>query len=322
MPGLTDTSVPAIAADGLTARFGDLVAVDRLSLEVPAGSIFGFLGPNGAGKTTTIRLLLGLVLPAAGRATVGGHDVATDGTAVRRACGVLLEHAGLYERLSAHENLRFFGRLWHLDPDRLEGRITELLAHFGLAGRTGEPVGTWSRGMKQKVALARAFLAGPKVLFLDEPTAGLDPVSAVALRDDLVHLASAEGVTVFITTHNLDEAERLCDLVGVIRGGRLLTVGPPGSLRAGAGIPLVVIAGRRLAGSIDQLRSLPGVRSVGGNDSRLEVELADDGVAAPLVRVLVESGAEVEEVVRAAPSLEKAFLRLLGEGEPAPGDER
>ena len=311
MPGLTDGRPPAIRTDGLTAQFGDLVAVDNLTLEVPPGAIFGFLGPNGAGKTTTIRLLLGLVRPARGRAEVAGCDVATRSDDVRRRCGVLLEHAGLYERLSAAENLRFFGRLWRMPAEQLEARIVTLLTHFELADRRDEPVGTWSRGMKQKVALARALLHEPEVLFLDEPTAGLDPTAAVVLRNDLDHLAASERVTVFITTHNLDEAARLCDTVGVIRSGRLIAFGTPDELRAGAGAPTYVVTGTGLDRGEDAVKAVPGLESVVGDGTRLEIRLASGIRPAPVVRALVEAGAEVDEVVAQSASLEDAFLRLL-----------
>jgi ABC-2 type transport system ATP-binding protein len=312
---------PAIRAEGLTRRFGTVTAVDDLHLDVPAGSVFGFLGPNGAGKTTTIRLLLGLLEPTAGRAQVLGHDVATQGAEVRRACGVLLEHTGLYERLSAADNLDFYGRLWRIPKPQRDARSVELLEHFGLADRRHELVGTWSRGMKQKVALARALLHRPRVVFLDEPTAGLDPVAAVALRTDLLTLARREGVTVFVTTHNLDEAERVCDRVGVIRAGRLVGEGTPEELREGAGRPTVTVEGHNLDGAVARLAARPDVATVrleeGGN--RLVVELAAETPVAPLVRLLVESGADVEEVHKGAATLEDAFLALLSSADEARG---
>ncbi len=310
---MTATDI-AIRAVGLTRRFSTVTAVDSLDLEVRAGTVFGFLGPNGAGKTTTIRLLLGLLEPTAGSATVLGHDAALDGDAVRIGCGVLLEHTGLYERLSAAENLEFFGRLWHIPPDERERRIVELLGHFGLADRRTEQVGTWSRGMKQKVALARALLHRPRVVFLDEPTAGLDPVAAAGLRNDLLDLARRESVTVFITTHNLDEAARTCDRVGVIRDGRLIAEGPPDSL--GSGAHTVTITGSGFAPALDALRARPEVTSVRVDDGELQVARSSTGPVAPIVRLLVEHGAEVEEVRKGAASLEATFLSLLEAPEP------
>ena len=193
----------AIRSSGLTRDFGALRAVDSLSIEVPAGIVFGFLGPNGSGKTTTIRLLLGLLEPSAGRAEVLGHDVAREAAAIREKSGALLEHPGLYERMSAEDNLDFYGRVWRMPATSRRARIQELMTHLGLWDRRRELVGKWSRGMKQKLAVARTLLHRPALVFLDEPTAGLDPVAAAALRDDLSRIVAAEGATVFLTTHNL-----------------------------------------------------------------------------------------------------------------------
>ena len=305
----------AISARGLARRFDHVVAVDGLDLEIPAGTVFGFLGPNGAGKTTTIRLLLGLVEPTGGTAEILGYDVRTHGGEVRRRSGVLLEHSGLYERLSAADNLDYYGRLWRMPPGARQARIVELLDHFGLADRRTEIVGTWSRGMKQKVALARALLHRPPVVFLDEPTAGLDPVASVALRTDLLALARREGVTVFVTTHNLDEAERMCDRVGVIRSGRLVAEGSPASLRALGGRSTLTVAGSGFDGALPALRARTDVAAASVRDGRLDIELVGDPPAAPIVRLLVERGAEVEEVRKGAASLEEAFLTLLGQPE-------
>ena len=265
----------AIRAAGLTRHFETVTAVDDLTLEVPAGTVFGFLGPNGAGKTTTIRMLLGLLEATTGEASVLGHDSQRDGDAVRRRCGVLLEHAGLYERLSAADNLEFFARLWHIPVADRQQRIIELLAHFSLAERRDEIVNTWSRGMKQKLALARALLHRPQVIFLDEPTAGLDPVAAASLRTDLLDLARRETVTVFITTHNLDEAERMCDRVGVIRSGRLIAEGPPDTLRQGTA-RTVTVDGSGFGPALDALRRLPEVATVQAENGQLRVELTSD----------------------------------------------
>ena len=224
-----------IQTDHLVRNFGSTRAVDDLTLSVPSGIVFGFLGPNGSGKTTTIRLLLGLLEPDAGRAEVLGYDTRTQGDEIRQRTGALLEHTGLYERLSAEDNLEFFGRAAAMPAGERRRALEELLTDLGLWERRREAVGNWSRGMKQKLAVARALLHRPPLIFLDEPTAGLDPVAAAALRDDLQGLVQRQGVTVFLTTHNLAEAERLCAQVGVIREGRLLAVDTPARLRAGRG---------------------------------------------------------------------------------------
>jgi ABC-2 type transport system ATP-binding protein len=305
----------AIHTEDLTRDFGPVRALDSLTLTVPAGVVFGFLGTNGAGKTTTIRLLLGLLAPTHGHASVLGFDICHQAAAIRERTGALLEHPGIYERLTAEDNLDFYGRVWRIPGRERRARIRELLTHLGLWDRRRQRAGTWSRGMKQKLAIARALLHRPSLLFLDEPTAGLDPVAAAALRDDLANLVRREGVTVFLTTHNLSEAEKLCTLVGVIRQGRLLAVGHPDELRARAGGARAEIVGRGFAPALlAALRARPEVRAVQAQNGRLLIDLHDGVPLAPLVRLAVEAGAEVEEVHRGAPSLEEAFLTLMEHG--------
>jgi ABC-2 type transport system ATP-binding protein len=309
---------PAIRTDGLTRRFGELTAVDGLSIDVPAGRVFGFLGPNGAGKTTTIRLLLGLLRPTSGRAEVLGLDTVAFADAIRGQVGALLEHPGLYERLTVEDNLQLYGRIWRLPAVARRARIRELLEGLELWDRRREVLGDWSHGMKQKIAVARTLLHRPPLIFLDEPTAGLDPVAAAALRDDLTGLAQREGVTVFLTTHNLAEAERLCDEVAVIREGRLVALGKPDELRAGTGAPRAEIAGSGFTAEVlAALRARPEVAEVVARDGHLTVELRGppDTRLAGLVRSLVEAGAEIEEVRRGAATLEDAFLTLMDEAE-------
>jgi ABC-2 type transport system ATP-binding protein len=304
----------AIHTEALSRDFRIVRAVDAVSLQVSRGEIFGFLGPNGAGKTTMIRLLLGLLDPTGGTATVLGHDVRRDADAIRTQTGALLEHTGIYERLSAAENLDYYGRIWHMPADARRARIQELLTHLGLWERRREPVVRWSRGMKQKLAVARTLLHRPALVFLDEPTAGLDPVAAAALRDDLAGLAQREGVTVFLTTHNLAEAERLCGQIGVIRAGKLVAVGPPRALRASRRSLQVEFSGRGFTDElVGELRAQPSVREVDVRTDRLHVTLTDGSNVAPLVSLLVRGGAEVEEVRKDIASLEDTFLQLMEE---------
>jgi ABC-2 type transport system ATP-binding protein len=308
----------AIRTQGLCRDFaaeaGVVRAVDNLSLEVPASTVFGFLGPNGAGKTTTIRLLLGLLEPTGGRAEVLGYDSRTQGHEIRSMSGALLEHSGVYEQLSAEENLEFYGRVWRLSDAERKDRIKELLTHLGLWERRGDSVDRWSRGMKQKLALARALLHRPPLVFLDEPTAGLDVQSAAEVRDNLASLAAGEGVTVFLTTHNMAEAEKLCDQVAVIRDGSLVALGHPDQLRAQAGGPRVEISGRGFGDeALQALASRSEVVSVEQRNGHLSVSLSQEAATAPLITLLVEAGAEVEEVRRGKASLEEVFLTLMEE---------
>jgi ABC-2 type transport system ATP-binding protein len=304
----------AIWTERLTRDFGGQRAVDELTLRVPVGSVFGFLGPNGAGKTTTLRLLLGLLEPSAGRAQVLGYDIRTQADRIRERTGALLEHPGLYERLTAEENLEFYGRVSRLGSVRLRQRSQELLTSLGLWERRHEAVGGWSRGMKQKLAIARALLHSPSLIFLDEPTAGLDPLAASALRMGLADLARRDGVTVFLTTHNLAEAESLCQLIAVIRRGRLLAVGAPADLRAQASNPELVVRGRGFDPAlIHALEARPEVAAVTRLNGHLRVSLRQPGQTSGLVRWIVSQASEVEEIGKETVSLEAVFLKLVEE---------
>ena len=305
---------PIIRTELLSRFFGTVRAVDDLSLEVPAGIVFGFLGPNGAGKTTTIHLLLGLLEPTQGQASVLGFDTRTQADEIRTRIGALLEFAGLYERMTAEDNLDFYGRIYHMPAAERRARIKELLTHLDLWDRRKDPVGKWSRGMKQKLAVARALLHHPPLIFLDEPTAGFDPVAAATLHHDLASLVAREGVTVFLTTHNLTEAEKLCAQVGVIRQGKLLTVGNPDELRLRTGGPQAEIVGH---GFNDQTLAVLRERPEGANvdlpNSHLTIELRGESKIGPLVSLIVRLGGEVEEVRRGKASLEDVFLTLMEE---------
>jgi ABC-2 type transport system ATP-binding protein len=304
----------AIRTVGLGRRFGGVVALDDVTLEVPQGIVFGLLGPNGAGKTTMIRLLLGLLEPTTGSAQALGFDTRTDADRIRERTGALLEHTGLYERLTAEDNLDFYGRVWRLPAAERRERIRSLLTALGLYERRGDRVGEWSRGMKQKLAIARALLHRPSLLFLDEPTAGLDPRAAFELRQLLAQLAREEGVTVFLTTHNLAETEQLCSLIAVIRSGRLVAIGSPADLKRGTGVARAEILGHGLRGAaLEALRGCTEVLDVGGDDRRLRVQLAPGATVGPLIVVLVEHGAIIDEVTRPQTSLEDVFLTLTAE---------
>jgi ABC-2 type transport system ATP-binding protein len=308
----------AIRIEKLTRDFqadaGPIRAVDKLSLDVPAGIVFGFLGPNGAGKTTTIRLLLGLLEPTSGRAKVLGYDTQSQAAQIRTHTGALLEHSGIYEQLSAEDNLEFYGRVWRLPKTVRQDRIRELLTQMGLWERRHEPAGKWSRGMKQKLALARALLHRPSLVLLDEPTAGLDVAAAVEVREDLAFLAEREGVTIFLTTHNMSEAEKLCHQVAIIRQGKLVAVGHPDELRARSGGPRLEVIGKGFTElALTRLRARPEVVAAEATNGHLAIELRQETTAAPLVSLLVDAGVQVEEIRRGKASLEEVFLTLMEE---------
>ena len=291
---------------------GVVRAVDHLTLEIPQGIVFGFLGPNGSGKTTTIRLLLGLLEPTEGSAEVFGFDTRRQADAIRERTGALLEHTGLYERLSAEDNLEFYGRVARLPAAERKERIKELLTHMGLYERRREIVGGWSRGMKQKLAIARALMHRPQLIFLDEPTAGLDPVAAAALREDLAQLASDQQVTIFLTTHNLTDAEKLCEQVAVIRAGKLLAVGARKDQRGRKSTVQAEIRGTGITPQlIEQVAAQPGVISLRPQNGYHLLELRAGEEIAPIVTLLIAGGAQIEEVRKNRASLEEIFLDLV-----------
>jgi ABC-2 type transport system ATP-binding protein len=301
----------AIRIDNLTRTFGAITAVDRLSLEIFQGTVFGFLGPNGAGKTTTIRLLLGLLEADGGRVEVLGFDPGYQAAEVRQRSGALLEQPGIYDRLSAEANLDFYARVWRLSSLERRARVKELLVKFELWDRRKEGPERWSTGMRQKLAVARVLLHRPALLFLDEPTSGLDPLAAHELGDDLVRLAKSEAVTVVLTTHDLAEAERLCEQVAVMRSGRLLATGTPAELRSLVGDRAVVL-GRGFDDAVLRLLRLqPEVASLELEGNRLEINVRNGSSLAPLVTLLARAGAPIEEVHRSTVTLEEAFVHLV-----------
>ena len=225
----------AIAADGLGKDFGSIRALDRLDLEVREAEFFGFLGPNGAGKTTTVHLLATLLKPSRGTARVAGHDVARDSLGVRRSIGLVFQDTTLDRDLTVEENLRFAARLWNLPGPAAAPRIDRLLREFGLVERRRDPVRTLSGGMRRAVDIARGVLHEPRLLFLDEPTAGLDPRARRSLWELIRRLRESTGLTVFLTTHYVEEAEP-CDRVAVLDRGRLVALGAPAELKRDAGV--------------------------------------------------------------------------------------
>jgi len=309
---------PAISTYNLTRDFDTVRAVDRLTLEVPSGIVFGFLGPNGAGKTTTICLLLGLLEASDGEIEVLGYNIRTRADKIREKTGALLEYTGLYERLNALDNLEYYGRIWRLPPSVRHDRIKELLTHFDIWDRRKEKVSSWSHGMKQKLAVARALLHRPRLIFLDEPTAGLDPLAAANLREDIAKLVSNEGTTVFLTTHNLNEAEKICGRVAVINKGKLIVVGHPDELRANSSNSSICIIGSGFNERVlSELRSKPEVINVQQTNGQVYLDLKENVKMSPLLSIMIRGGVEIDEVRREKASLEEAFLKLMEEEDNA-----
>jgi len=304
---------PALSVHGLTKRFGERVAFQDVSFEIGHGEVFGFLGPNGSGKTTTVRTLGTLIAPTSGSATVAGIPLTpANGVEIRRRISIMPESPGLYLRLSVTENLECFADLYEAPEPR--DRIDGALRAVNLAGRANDTCGALSKGLRQRVALARALLSDPELLFLDEPTAGLDPV---ATRDvhQLIDDLRRRGVTIFLTTHRLEEAERLCDRVGILNT-TLRTIGRPDELRDQLFAKTLTV--RTLAPLAEPGRVFAGLPAVDGwhEDGAAGYVLAvsDSVVAAPAVtRALVAAGADVLCVSESRHSLEDVYLELIGE---------
>ena len=310
--------MPSIETEDLTKRFGSLTAVDHLSFRVDPGEIFGLLGPNGAGKTTTIRMLASLIEPTEGCARVGGHDVVKESLRVREMVGILTESPSLYDRLTAEENMEFFAEAYGItDRSERSKRIRELLEFFDLWERRNDKAGGFSKGMKQKLALARALVHSPEILFLDEPTSGLDPRSAKDIRDLMEELSERENQTILLSTHRLEDAERLCSRVMIIRDGGSLIVGSPDELRRRmTGSPFLEVRLRRVdEGIIRSIRTLEQVSNLSIDDdaNKMIVGLKDLEDATPLiVRRIVEAGGLILSVETLEPSLEEAYIKLVG----------
>ncbi|HDQ73542.1 MAG TPA: ABC transporter ATP-binding protein [Chloroflexi bacterium] len=304
-----------IRTENLSKRFNRLVAVDDLTLKIAQGEVFAFLGPNGAGKTTTVRMLTALIAPSTGAAWVNGHRIGADDQAVRASIGLLTETPGLYPRLDAAQNLNLFARLHSVDD--VPGQVRKYLTLLGLWERRAEPVGGFSKGMQQKLAIARALLHEPPVLFFDEPTSSLDPEAARVVRE-FVETLKGQGRTIFICTHNLNEAERLCDRVAVIKQ-RLIRVDSPEALRRGMyGQSVRVRLKTTPPGLADALEALPFVDAVSPVEGGLRVLLVDPEAHNPaLVQALVAAGAAVQFVERETQSLEQIYFDLLRESEAA-----
>src|SRR5881409_2982092 len=301
-----------VRTEKLTKRFGDLTAVDGIDLEVHEGEVFGFLGPNSAGKTTTLRLLCALIAPTSGSAEIAGFRLGREDAKIRAAVGILTEQPGLYERQSAWENLVFYATLYGLPSAVAAKQAERYLRLMGLWERRQEPTATFSRGMKQKMAIARAALHEPRILFLDEPTTGLDPDAAKTVRDFIVALRG-EGRTVFLCTHNLDEADRLCDRIAFF-SHHVIRIDTPDQLRAelyGRATEFRLVPHPRPE-DLARVRAIPGVRDARLENGSIIVEAPDPLATNPmLVRALIEGGAEIAFVTERKAHLEEVYLRIV-----------
>lgn len=303
-----------IQTSNLTRKFNGVVAVEDLSISIKEGEVFGLLGPNGAGKTTTVRMLCCLISPTSGSAFIDGIELGTEeaGEAIRSKIGLLPENPGLYENLTAVQNLRFYASVNDVPKSKINDKIKDLLTLLDIWNERDRPVATFSKGMKQKIAIARALVHDPKILFLDEPTSGLDPAAAKVVRDFIEEL-SKEQRTFFINTHNLPEAERLCDRVGIMKRN-LVALGSPDKLASRlwrSKVQIKTASPFRI--DEDRLRSLQGISSVSYDGNEILIDVDDPGKRLPdIVNLLVSSGARITSAGELKKSLEDAYLEYVG----------
>ncbi|MCH8565521.1 ATP-binding cassette domain-containing protein [Nesterenkonia sp. LB17] len=306
----------AISADGVERRFGDLIAVDGVSLEVEAGEIYGFLGPNGAGKSTLTRILCTLLTPSAGHATVAGYDVESQPGEVRLRAGVALQEAALDDKQTGAEMLALQGRFYGLSGKATKARVAQLTTLVDIGSALDRRIGTYSGGMKRRLDLALALVHDPEVLFLDEPTTGLDPVSRAKVWQEVRRLNRELGMTVFLTTQYLEEADELADRVGIISKGRLVAEGTPAQLKRSIGTDVVIVTvtgDARIAGQA--LKSLDVVERIEANGPTLTLSVSDGPSAiSPIAVALAQvPDTEVIELSLRRPSLDDVFLSVTGE---------
>jgi len=302
-----------IETENLTKKFGDLTAVDGITLRVGQGEIFGFLGPNGAGKTTTIRMLSCLISETSGTARIGELEIANraDRGKIRRMIGLLPENVGLYEAMSAYKNLDFYGRFYNLPEVKRKERIEYLLKLLGLWEKRELAAGTFSKGMKQKLAIARALIHDPEVLFLDEPTANLDPEASKTVRDFIVEL-KRERKTIFLNTHMLDEADRICDRVGILKT-KLVAVGTPEELRESLFARTTIVQLEAVSDAILSAARKLGIGKVEAVDGdKLFISVRNPDKENPdIVHAVDAAGGRIRSVYQSNPTLEEVYLRLV-----------
>jgi ABC-2 type transport system ATP-binding protein len=310
MPAATD----AIVTEQLVRNFDDHRAVDHVDLAIPYGEIYGFLGPNGAGKSTTVLVLCTLLAPSAGRATVAGFDVATDPGQVRLHIGVALQEAALDPKQTGVELLRLQGQLYGLSKRDVNQRLTEMAELIDLGDALNRRIGTYSGGMKRRLDLAAALVHNPDILFLDEPTTGLDPVSRLAVWAEVRRLNTELGMTIFLTTQYLEEADELAGRVGIIDNGRIVAEGTPDELKRSIGTDVIIARVDGEAGSVKGLvEALPDVLSVEAHGNELVIASANGSAAiSPVAVALAASNVQVRDLTLRTPTLDDVFLELTG----------
>jgi ABC-2 type transport system ATP-binding protein len=304
-------SQPSVVVQDLVKKFDWLSAVDEISFEVMEGEVFGLLGPNGAGKTTTIRMICTLIPPTSGKATVLGNDVSKDPIRVKESIGLLPETPSVYESLSAQQNLEFFCEMYRVPAGKRSNIIDELLSTFGLEDRRNSKVQTFSKGMRQKLALARTLVHDPPIIFLDEPTSGLDPESAKMVRDRIAYMSSEGGKTIFLCTHNLVEAESLCSRVAIIKSGKIIMIGSPRELDSEEEVSYLVRLEKIDRNFVEYIGDLNYVMSTEKVDLSLRVVLKSASSAPDLVEEIVGRKGRILDFRRETRTLEDIYLEAV-----------
>lgn len=307
-----------IDTENLTRKFGDLTAVDNVTLHVEKGEVFGFLGPNGAGKTTTVRMLCCLIGKTSGQARIGDFNVEkeSDCLEIRKIVGFLPENVGLYDSLSAYRNLDFYGKLYEVPDGKRAENIERLLRLLGIWERREDAVGSFSKGMKQKIAIARALIHEPQVLFLDEPTANLDPEAAKTIRDFVLELKK-EKTTIFLNTHNLDEAERLCDRIAILKT-KLIAVDSPKNLERSLYNRKTIVHLQSVSDAVlAAVKDIDAVKNAKVSDNKLVLDIDNPDKSNPeVVRAIVAAGGNIQYVTELRSTLEDVYLKLIREASP------
>lgn len=312
-----ETKAPKFAIDirRLTKKFGGFTAVGGVSFRVRSGEIFGFLGPNGAGKTTTINMITAQMAPTSGRATVAGYDIVKDAESVRMKIGLVPQEGSIDGALSGWENLEFYGRLYHVPHDVLEERIESALRFVDLVEKKDDQVKFYSGGMKRRLEISKAFIQFPSIVFLDEPTIGLDPQSRTMIWERIKHLNSEKKMTIFLTTHYMDEAERLCDRIAIIDHGRIIVTGTPDSLKRKLGnksvLDMGVRNGKNSTNFARRLRKMRGVKVERVGESHIRLR-CDAALVDKIILLAKKMNTDISSLSVRAPSIEDVFLHYTG----------
>jgi len=305
-----------ITTEELTRNFGDLVAVDKLNIDIKKGDIYGFLGPNGAGKTTTIRMLSTLIKPTSGTACIMGHDVQKEPNRARRAIGIMPERPGFYEEMSGRKQLRFYGEFYKIPRSKLDPRIEDLMARVGLTRFIDAAIKTYSHGMRKRLAIAQALLHDPRILILDEPSTGLDPAGVLEFRE-LIRALNKEGYTIFLSSHMLTEIQQVCNRVGILRRGQLVAEDTIDNLRdqliAKSADRITVVATGIDDAILASVRAIEGVANADRSDWGMMIQAEQStSVQAEVNEALVRGGARVTAFTTLQPTLEDVFLDITG----------